>query len=342
MRGSPRAFAGGGCHIDSFLMEAEKAQRQSNFLQDIQAVVSTVLADKIRLALFALPSGEVALIGAWRAEHEAQGEQLCRRCLHLVEGVLPHYHNHTFCITMLQTAVCRSYDELYERLNWLQKFSALRSVYGIGKKVHIKELSHYAAQPHLVEICRLLEKLGFYYREKMYVHYMHTIDNLAHALSDVRTIDYGTKKSVAQFLCHILPCQVTPEQNDAEWKRILQVCGEQRLLAQPKKDQGDMIAQVILFIEQNYQSDISITEIAERLQVTPNYLSALFHKKTGVTFVKYLTKIRLLRAKELLADPERRVQQVAELVGYTSTRHFTKIFTSSFGYYPSEQHKKSR
>jgi two-component system response regulator YesN len=341
-------FIGAIFYSDSFLMEAEKAQRQSDFLRDVQVAVNTVLADKIRIALFALPSGEIALIGAWRAEHEAQGVQLCRRCLQLIEGILPHYYDHTFCVTMLQTAVCGSYDELYERLNWLQKFSALRSVYGIGKKIHIKELSHYAAQPHLVEISRLLEKLSFYYREKMYVHYMDTIDNIVsrfiagNAFSDERAIDYGTKKGAVKFLCHTLPCQITPEQDGAEWKWILHACGEQRLLAQPKKDQGDMIAQVILFIEQNYQSDISITQIAERLQVTPNYLSALFHKKIGITFIKYLTKIRLLRAKELLADPEMRVQQVAELVGYTSTRHFTKIFTSSFGYYPSEQHKKSQ
>lgn len=334
-------FIGAIFYIDSFLMEAEKAQRQSDFLRDIQDVDNTVLADKIRIALFALPSGEIALIGAWRAENDAQGEQLCRRCLQLVEDELPRYSDATFCVTMLQTAVCRSYDELYERLSWLQKFSALRSMYGIGKKIHIKELSHYAAQPHLVETGRLLEKLSFYYREKMYVHYMHTIDDLANAFSDKRGIDYGSKKSAANFLCHTLPCQVTPEQDGAEWKRILQACGEQRLLAQPKRDQGDMLAQVILFIEQNYSSDISITEIAERLQVTPNYLSALFHKKIGITFIKYLTKIRLLRAKELLAEPEMRVQQVAELVGYTSTRHFTKIFTSYFGYYPSEQHKKS-
>ncbi len=335
-------FIGAIFYIDSFLMEAEKAQRQSDFLRDVQDVVNKALADKIRIALFALPSGEIALIGAWRAEHDAQGEQLCRCCLQLVEGDLPRYSDDTFCVTMFQTAVCRSYDELYERLNWLQKFSALRSVYGIGKKIHIKELSHYAAQPHLVEICRSLEKLSFYYREKMYVHYMHTIDDLAYAFSGKRAIDHGSKKSAARFLCHTLPCQVTAEQDAAEWKRILQACGEQRLIAQPKKDQGDMIAQVILFIEQNYSSDISITEIAESMQVTPNYLSALFHKKIGITFIKYLTKIRLLRAKELLADPEMRVQQVAELVGYTSTRHFTKIFTSYFGYYPSEQHKKSQ
>ena len=383
-------FLGAIFYVDSCLVEAEKAQRQSDFLRDVQDVVHTVLTDKIRIALFALPGGETALIGAWRAEQDEQGEQLCRSCLQLVESTLPGRplaqirltnadetsainrlsappHSTTrlpapqaglpaspsdktqgeeiapaFCVTMLQTAVCRSYEELYEKLNWLQKFSALRSVYGIGKKLHIQQLSHYAAQPQLVEFSRLLERLSFYYREKMYVHYMHTVDILVHTLSNERVIDFGTKKSAAKFLCSTLPCQVTAEQDGAEWKGILRACGEQRLLAQPKKDSGDMLAQVMLFIEQNYASDISITEIAERLQVTPNYLSALFHKKMGITFIKYVTKIRLLRAKELLADPEMRVQQVAELVGYTSTRHFTKVFTSYFGYYPSERHKKSQ
>jgi ABC-type maltose transport system permease subunit len=59
------------------------------------------------------------------------------------------------------------------------------------------------------EMCRLLEKLSFYYREKMYVHYVHTIDDPANAFSDKRAIDYGSKKSAAKFLCHTLPCQVT-------------------------------------------------------------------------------------------------------------------------------------
>lgn len=334
-------FIGAVFYVDSRLTEAAKAQRQSDFLREVQVEVNQLLADKIRIALFSLPIGEIALVGAWRAEHEAQGEQLCRRCLQVIEGILPRYNDDTCCVTMLQAAVCRSYENLYERLIWLQELSALRSVYGIGRKIHAKELADYAAQPHLMAISRALEKLIHAYREKMYVQYMQTVDELASSFFDERAIDYGTRKSVAKFLRQALPCQVTPEQGSGEWKRLLQACGDQSLLAQPKRDQRDMVAQVIAFIEQNYPCDISITQIADRLQVTPNYLSALFHKKTGNTFIKYLTRIRLLRAKELLADPDMRVQQVAELVGYNSARHFTKLFTSFFGYYPSERHRNS-
>jgi len=75
--------------------------------------------------------------------------------------------------------------------------------------------------------------------------------------------------------------------------------------------------------------------MAEQLHITPNYLSTLFHKKTGDTFMVYLTRTRMLRAKELLADPNMQIQQVAEQVGYSSARYFTKLFTQFVGCYPS-------
>jgi DNA-binding NarL/FixJ family response regulator/AraC-like DNA-binding protein len=331
-------FIGAIFYIDSFLTETEKAERQGNFLGNVQAIIDALITFEGRRALFALPGGEIALVGAWETEHEAPGEQLSYRCLYQVEQLLSRYQDQSFCVTILQTPVCLSYDELYERLNWLQKFSTLRSMYGIGKKLHIKELSHYAARSRIVEMSMLLSKLSHYYRERMYVHYMHTIDHLVQAFS--LGVDYGSKKGAANFLCHTLPCRLTPEQDIVEWKRELQACGEELLLVQPKKDTRDIVAQVNLFIEQNFASDISIAQIAEKLHMTPNYLSALFHKRIGTTFMKYLTKIRMLRAKELLADPDMQVQQVAEQVGYYSVRHFTKVFTAFYGHYPSEQRKR--
>jgi two-component system response regulator YesN len=72
------------------------------------------------------------------------------------------------------------------------------------------------------------------------------------------------------------------------------------------------------------------------LNITPNYLSALFHRKTGTNFMSYLKKTRMLKAKELLADPNIQIQQVAEKVGYISARHFARLFAEYFGCLPSE------
>jgi two-component system response regulator YesN len=55
-----------------------------------------------------------------------------------------------------------------------------------------------------------------------------------------------------------------------------------------------------------------------------------------------LKKIRMLKAKELLADPNVQIHQVAEQVGYFSTRHFARLFAEHYGYLPSEYRDKHR
>ena len=98
----------------------------------------------------------------------------------------------------------------------------------------------------------------------------------------------------------------------------------------------DIVDQVIAFMHENYMTNIGIGQIAERLNITPNYLSTLFHKKTGINFLTYLKKIRMLKAKELLTDPNIQVHQVAEQVGYFSPRHFARLFAEHYGCLPSE------
>nr|WP_275691036.1 AraC family transcriptional regulator [Paenibacillus aceris] len=126
-----------------------------------------------------------------------------------------------------------------------------------------------------------------------------------------------------------------------EWIHKLKKHGQSLLNDIRKAERPqNIIEQTLIFIENNFMHDISILQIADELQVTPNYLSTLFHKKMGDTFIKYLTRLRLIKAQELLADTQSQVQIVAEMVGYSNTRHFTKLFTEFTGCYPSV-YKKS-
>lgn len=63
--------------------------------------------------------------------------------------------------------------------------------------------------------------------------------------------------------------------------------------------QQDTISQVRKYIDENYMSDISLAAIAELFDLTPNYLSKLFHNKTGQKFIDYLTAIRIQNAKSI-------------------------------------------
>lgn len=103
-----------------------------------------------------------------------------------------------------------------------------------------------------------------------------------------------------------------------------------------KEREEDVVKLAEDYIRGHYGEDISVAQIAEQLSLTPNYLSALFHKKTGTTFVKYLTRVRMLEAERLLQNTSLPVWRVAEATGFSDTRYFTKIFKDYFGILPSE------
>lgn len=105
-------------------------------------------------------------------------------------------------------------------------------------------------------------------------------------------------------------------------------------------EESDMIEQVKNYIQKNYMHDISISQIAEQFGLTANYLSTIFRRKTGEKFIDYLTKIRLEAAKKLLVkNTSASVQDVALMVGYNSSRHFSALFQKQTGETPSTYRK---
>ena len=104
--------------------------------------------------------------------------------------------------------------------------------------------------------------------------------------------------------------------------------------------QTEMVAKIMNYIETNYMKDIAINTIAEMYHITPNYLSRIFHEKSGRRFVDYLTEVRIMNAKRLLTtEPGLSVQDIALKVGYYSSRYFSKIFIRETGMRPSQYRK---
>lgn len=123
-------------------------------------------------------------------------------------------------------------------------------------------------------------------------------------------------------------CRSIVEQSDQMYQNL---AGEER----------DMIAEIKEYIQKYYGSGISISQIADHFGVTANYLSALFHQKTGEKFIDYLTKVRINAAKKLLLQNlSASVQDIALMVGYNSTRHFSSLFQKRTGMTPSMYRKK--
>ena len=98
-----------------------------------------------------------------------------------------------------------------------------------------------------------------------------------------------------------------------------------------------LIQRVKQYMKDNLQNkDLSIKMLADEVYLTPTYLSSLFKKTMGETIGQYLTELRIKKAQELLADPQWKLYQIAEMVGYEDANYFGKIFKKRVGMLPSE------
>lgn len=92
----------------------------------------------------------------------------------------------------------------------------------------------------------------------------------------------------------------------------------------------------LAMVEGYADSNLSVSTVARLLCITPNYLSRIFHQKTGMTCVEYLTGIRLDEAKKLLIHTSLKNYDIAEKIGYASAHYFSSLFKKNTGLTPSE------
>lgn len=86
------------------------------------------------------------------------------------------------------------------------------------------------------------------------------------------------------------------------------------------------IKQAIAFIDNNYERDITLKEVANHVHLNPSYLSTLFKEQIDLSFTEYLTRSRLQHAKRLLITTDKTITDIAETVGYHTCKYFIKLF----------------
>lgn len=100
-----------------------------------------------------------------------------------------------------------------------------------------------------------------------------------------------------------------------------------------------MLKRSIMFINQNYNNNISIPELAKIENLSVSRYNTLFNKVTGVSPVQYITNMRLTSACDLLVNTDLPIKQIALMVGYTDAHFFSRIFRSKIGTSPAAYRK---
>lgn len=99
---------------------------------------------------------------------------------------------------------------------------------------------------------------------------------------------------------------------------------------------SELIQNAILIINASLQDDLSLTAVADRLNVTRTYLSTRFCKETGHTLSAYVLDKRLSKARHLLASTPLSVQEIAWEVGISDPNYFSRLFRRENGISPKE------
>lgn len=94
------------------------------------------------------------------------------------------------------------------------------------------------------------------------------------------------------------------------------------------------------FIAQNYTQKITVQQLAELVDLHPNYAMDLFQKTFGTTLVNYLTHHRLSHVQRLLTTTNEAITDIALLSGFQSISRFNDVFNRNFGCSPRVYRKR--
>lgn len=172
--------------------------------------------------------------------------------------------------------------------------------------------------------------------EKIYENYKNIILVILSGYADFKyaqraiqhgVVDYILKPVVMDIFYECIDKVVVKLEEGTSVKQGKNVSEEQHYLENDKK----VISNIIRLIEENYSNDISLEYVAEKMYLSPGYLSTLFKKNTGKSIVQYITLCRMNKAKQLLTETNMKINDICQKVGYNNTSYFCLIFKKYFG-----------
>jgi two-component system response regulator YesN len=163
-------------------------------------------------------------------------------------------------------------------------------------------------------------------------------------ISDISPITEWNKisstliKDITKYLKR--DCIVVSEILSDELNNISKVYKELCTKLVEESQKTPVVLTVQKYIDSSYSDpDLSLTEIAEKIGISQTYLSRLFKQELGMSFIDYLTQVRIKNSVVFMRDPSIKIYEIAELVGYSTQHYFCNVFKKQLGISPAEYKK---
>ncbi|CAM3212675.1 AraC family transcriptional regulator [Paenibacillus lupini] len=106
-------------------------------------------------------------------------------------------------------------------------------------------------------------------------------------------------------------------------------------------DRVSYIKRAITYIRDHLDRNLTLQQVAKHVHLNPNHFSEVFKRETGFTYIEFVTKERISRAKELLDSTPIKISDIAGRVGYEDVKYFGQLFKKATGQTPSEYRNKT-
>lgn len=284
-------------------------------------------------------------------------DRFCKYALHMVDAV----------VTVGVGQVCGSIHELSQSYNSARTAVSYRVIYGASRAINMKEnvpqeisRSGSGDDIHLSKLFKMI-RLGTVEDIKEAVEqYLNQVSFQERTLQlyhvDVMELISALYRFAAN---HEITAEVFPENIKVLYAQLLDMDAgalqkwlvdislffREELLDARNRSTKSYVSKAKDYVQNHYKDEeLSLDGVCQVLGVSNSYFSTVFKKKTGKSFIGYLTDYRLEQASRLLIETNDKSYIIARQVGYTDPNYFSYVFKRRFGVSPSRyrtEHEES-
>jgi AraC-like DNA-binding protein len=154
-------------------------------------------------------------------------------------------------------------------------------------------------------------------------------------------LDLGTEFDVKRLEAAYFQTRVITQKQYESIVRLLTIFAQHlaalsnQLMVQGAAAEAPAIAKARAFIADRHADELSLTAVAQSVNMSAFYFCKSFKKATGMTFTDYLARVRVEKVKNLLLNPHRRVSEAAYEAGFQSLSQFNRVFRRVAGESPT-------
>ena len=107
------------------------------------------------------------------------------------------------------------------------------------------------------------------------------------------------------------------------------------------KNLSSLARNIALYVQKNCFEELSLDQMAEELNYNKNYLCKVFKQSTGITIINYANYLRISKSLELICYTSEKLNDIAELCGFSDVHYFARIFKKMTGHTPGEMRNQN-